>query len=92
MEATQIILKPLITEKSTWEAESRNRYAFEIHNDANKHQVRTAIQEIYGVRVTKVATQKRPGQYRRNRWGQYRTRSWKRAIVQLHQDDKIELF
>jgi large subunit ribosomal protein L23 len=92
MHATQIIIKPLITEKSTWEAGARNRYSFEVHNKANKHQIRDAVQEIYQVRVTSVATQKRPGKYRRTRHGQAKTRDWKRAIVQLHTDDRIDLF
>ncbi len=92
MESTQIILKPLITEKSTWEAGARNRYSFEVHPKANKHQIRDAVQDIYKVRVTSVATQKRPGKYRRTRFGQAKTKDWKRAIVQLHDDDRIDLF
>jgi len=92
MEATQIVIKPLITEKSTWEAEARNRYTFEVHANANKHQIRDAIEKIYNVKVTDVATQKRPGKYRRTRWGTIRTRNWKRAVVHLHDDHRIDLF
>ncbi|MHC4995096.1 MAG: 50S ribosomal protein L23 [Planctomycetota bacterium] len=91
MEPTQIIIKPLITEKSATEAEECNRYTFEVHSRANKSQIRDAIQKIYGVRVTNVATQKRPGKYRRTRFGLSKTRSWKRALVQLHQDDRLDL-
>jgi hypothetical protein len=39
-----------------------------------------------------VATQKRPGKYRRTRWGTFRTRNWKRAVVAVHGDDRIDLF
>ena len=92
MHATQIIIKPLITEKAHWEADARNRYSFEVHDKANKHQIRDAIEEIYKVRVTSVATQKRPGKYRRTRHGQAKTNDWKRAVVQLHQEDQIDLF
>lgn len=91
MEPTQIIIKPLVTEKSTMEAEACNRYTFEVHSRANKMQIRDAIQKIYNVRVTNVATQKRPGKYRRTRFGMSKTRTWKRALVQLHTDDKLDL-
>lgn len=92
MEATQIIIKPLVTEKGTWESTVRNRYAFEVHSDANKIQIRDAVQRIYKVRVVKVATQTRPGKARRTKYGYSGPHSWKRALVQLHQEDKIELF
>ena len=92
MEATQILIKPLITEKSTWEASARNRYAFKVHNQANKHQIRDAVQTVYKVRVVAVSTQKRPGKYKRTRFGPTKTSDWKRAVVQLHSDDRIDLF
>lgn len=89
---TQIILRPLITEKSTWEASARNRFAFEVHADADKEQIKDAIQKIYKVRVTSVATQNRKGKYRRTRWGTFRSSRPKKAIVQLHPEDTITLF
>jgi len=92
MHATQIILKPLITEKSMWESESRNRYHFEVHPKANKEMIRRAVQELYKVRVTRVATQNRLGKYRRTRFGPAKTRDWKKAVVELHPDDRIDLF
>ena len=92
MEPTQVIIKPLITEKSAWEAEARNRYSFQISTRANKNQVRDAIESIYKVRVVGVATQTRPGRYKKTRWGTVKTSSWKRAIVKLAQDDRIDLF
>jgi large subunit ribosomal protein L23 len=92
MKPTQIIIKPLITEKSAWEAEARNRYTFEVHPQANKQQVRDAVQSIYNVKVSAVATQCRPGKYKRTRWGTIKSRSWKRAVVQLAGDDRIDLF
>lgn len=92
MEPTQIIIKPLVTEKGTWEAEARNRYAFRVHPKANKTQIRHAVQKIYNVRVEKVSTQTRPGKARRTKYGYSDASPWKRAIVQLHGDDKIEVF
>ncbi len=92
MHSTQVILKPLITEKSTWEAGARNRYAFAVHSDADKQMIRSAIEEIYKVRVVKVSTQNRKGKYRRTRWGTFRTARPRKAVVQLHPDDRIDLF
>jgi len=92
MNPTQIIIKPLVTEKSAWEAEARNRYTFEVHPQANKHQVRAAVEEIYKVKVAEVATQHRPGKYKRTRWGTIKSRSWKRAVVKLAGDHRIDLF
>ena len=102
MYASQIIKKPLITEKATAESEkpidrgtragqTYNRYSFVVHMKATKPQIRQAIKDLYGVRVEKVATQIRKGKYRRTRWGTFRTKSFKKAVVQVHPDDRIEL-
>ena len=92
MEPTTVIKKPLITEKSTWEGESRNRYSFEVDMNARKEHIKQAVEALYKVRVVKVATQVRKGKYFRTRFGPARTADWKRATVQLHEDDRIELF
>ena len=91
MHATQVIKRPLITEKCTWEGEARNRYSFVVHMKATKPQVRSAIADLYSVRVESVATQIRKGKYRRTRFGSSKTKDWKKATVQLHPDDKIDL-
>ncbi len=90
-DATYIVKRPLITEKSSWEASSRNRYAFEVDRLARKADIAKAIQELYKVRVLKVSTQVRKGEYRRTRFGEAKAPDWKRAVVQLHAEDKIEL-
>ncbi len=92
MHATQIIKKPLITEKTTWEADARNRVSFQVDMKANKEDIRNAIVEIYKVRVEKVSTQVRKGKYFRNKFGTGKTNSWKKATVHIHEDDKIDLF
>ena len=92
MDAIQIIKRPLVTEKSSWESDTRNRYAFEVPMQVRKADVKRAVEELYGVRVVKVATQVRKGKERRTRYGPTRTPDWKRATVQLHEDDRIELF
>ena len=90
--ATQIIKRPLITEKSTWEGTARNRYSFLVDRRANKHQVKAAIAELYGVRVSHVRTQVRKGRTYRTRHGVANTGDWKKAVVELHADDRIDLF
>lgn len=102
-EATDIIKRPLITEKSTdemtglieegqREGQALNRYTFEVANGARKPEIKKAIESLYGVRVKKVRTQTRAGGYKRTRFGLARSAPWKRAIVELHQEDRIELF
>ena len=92
MHATQIIKRPLITEKSTWEGEAHNRFNFVVHMKANKKQIGRAIHDLYKVRVLSVATQIRIGKYRRTRFGPAKTKDWKKATVHLHPDDQIDLF
>ena len=91
MEATTVIRRPLITEKATYESE-QNRYAFEVDRRATKPDIKRAVEELYGVRVIGVATQNRKGQLRRNRFGHWRSKAMKRAVVKVHAEDRIELF
>ncbi|MDG2476867.1 MAG: 50S ribosomal protein L23 [Phycisphaerales bacterium] len=91
MRSTDVIRRPIVTEKSTWEASEHNRYAFEIDKSANKPHVQAAVEDLYGVRVLSVAIQNRKGQMRRNKFGQWKTKAVKRAIVKIHADDRIEL-
>mgnify|MGYP003572069668 CR=1 FL=1 len=92
MEPTQVIRRPLISEKSTWESTEHHRYAFEVDRRATKPQIRRAVETLYGVRVVGVATQNRKGQLRRNKFGFWRGNNMKRAVVKVHPDDRIELF
>ena len=92
LDATQVIKRPLITEKTAWEAEARNRYSFEVAMAADKDEIKNAIQSIYGVSVDKVSTQIRKGKYFRTRFGPAKTSSWKKATVQLKPEQTIELF
>lgn len=91
MEATTIIRKPLITEKSTDHMEE-NRYVFEVDKRANKEQIAWAVAEIYSVRIVGVSTLRRRGKMRRTRFGFSKTSDTKRAIVKVHAEDRIELF
>lgn len=92
MDPYQVVIKPLITEKGTVQNETVNQYAFQVHDRANKVQIREAIELIYEVRVMKVRTMKRRGKVRRYRYTSGRTAGLKKAVVTLHPDDHIDLF
>jgi large subunit ribosomal protein L23 len=92
MDNVNIIIKPLITEKSTHQQTTRNSYAFQVHADANKSQIKQAIEKLYEVKVRDVRTLVRKGKPRRSRTGYAKTSDWKRAIVVLDENSRIELF
>ena len=87
-----VIVRPLITEKGTWQAEARNAYSFEVNPNANKTQIKQAVEKIYNVKVVSVRTANRKGKPRRVRMSKGTTRHWKKAVVELHQDHRIDLF
>ena len=91
MDATYIIKKPLMTEKATIMQESANSYVFEVDMRASKDEIKQAIKHLYNVRVVSVNTQVRKERARRYKYGVSAGRQWKRAIVRLHEDDKIDL-
>ena len=88
----QIILRPLVTEKGTHLSSRRNAYAFEVHPQATKIDIRAAVQALWKVRVVGVRTQNRVGKPRRSKTVYVQSPSWKKAIVTLHEDDRINLF
>ncbi len=88
----QIVLRPLVTEKGTHKAARYNSYAFEVNRLAGKDDIRKAVEELFDVKVLNVRTQNRKGKPRRTRfrWGQ--TKAWKKAIVTLDPEHKIDFF
>ena len=86
----QIIRRPLITEKGMVGVMSGNQYPFEAHIDANKTQIKKAVEGIFGVHVRRVRTMTRPGKLRRVGGRRGKTRAWKRAIVTLVTGETIE--
>lgn len=87
-----IILAPVVSEKSYGLLE-QGSYTFEVHPDANKTQVKIAIEKIFDVKVTSVNTLNRQGKRKRTRAGFGQRKSTKRAIVTLSEDSKsIDLF
>ncbi len=92
MEKNSVIIKPLITEKSTHQQATRNSYAFQVHGDANKHQIKEAIERTYNVKVADVRTMNRKGKPRRAKFKMTTTSDWKKAVVVLDENSRIELF
>lgn len=92
MEDHNIVIKPLVTEQGMHFATKLNAYSFEVNKKANKAQIRGAIQRLYGVKVTDVRTSNRKGKSRRKGAHVGTTRSWKKAIVVLHDEHRIDLF
>ena len=92
LEPHQVLLRPLVTEKGVHRATRNNQYAFEIHRDATKLDVRRAVEELFDVKVAKVRTQTRKGKSRRYRFRYGRTSDWKKAIVQLDPEHRIDFF
>jgi large subunit ribosomal protein L23 len=92
LELHQVILQPLVTEKGTHQFTHHNAYPFQVNLWATKDQVKAAVEELFSVRVLKVRTQNRLGKRRRYRFRAGRLSNWKKAIVTLHKEDKIEFF
>ena len=93
MDHRDVILRPVVSEKS-YTLLDDNAYTFVVHPDANKIEIRQAVEAIFGVRVAKVNTLNRPGKRRRNRRAfTYGKRpDTKRAVVTLVEGDRIDLF
>ena len=92
LEPHQVILRPLVTEKGTHLSEQLNAYSFEVHPQATKTDIKAAVQQLWDVRVVDVRTQTRVGKPRRHKMTVGHTRSWKKAVVKLHDEDRIAFF
>jgi large subunit ribosomal protein L23 len=88
----QIILRPLVTEKGMHKATRTNAYAFEVNRMASKDDIRKAVEELFDVKVVAVNTQNRQGKPRRSRYSAGRTKAWKKAIVKLDPEHRIDFF
>jgi large subunit ribosomal protein L23 len=92
LEPHQVIVKPLVTEKGMHKSTRNNAYAFEINRLATKEDVRRAVESLFEVKVLKVATQNRKGKVRRTRFKLGQTKDWKKAIVTLDAEHRINFF
>ncbi|MGD0352874.1 MAG: 50S ribosomal protein L23 [Dehalococcoidia bacterium] len=91
MHPYQVVKRPLITEKATIMKE-RNKYAFEVMKEANKRQIKEAVEVAFKVNVVKVTVMTVPGKMRRIGKRQALTPTWKKAVVTLTPGEKIEFF
>lgn len=89
--AHDIIIKPVVSEKS-YAASDRGQYTFVVAPDANKVQIKQAIEQIFNVKVTKVNTLNREGKRTRTRTGYGRRVAQKRAIVSVAEGQTIDIF
>ncbi|MHA3704348.1 50S ribosomal protein L23 [Jatrophihabitans sp. YIM 134969] len=86
-----VLLAPVISEKSYGLLDA-NKYTFEVHPDANKTQIKIAVEKVFSVKVTDVNTLNRAGKRKRTRGGFGRRKAIKRAIVTLRDGDRIDVF
>ncbi|HGY89587.1 MAG TPA: 50S ribosomal protein L23 [Planctomycetes bacterium] len=87
----QIIRRPLLTEKNMHRADTRNTYTFEVSPDANKVEVRQAIERLFKVKVKAVKTVRYKGKPKRRGYDFYTQGAMKKAIVTLQEGHKIDL-
>jgi len=92
LEPHQVLLRPLVTEKGYHKAERYNSYAFEVNRLAGKDDIRKAVEELFNVKVVRVNTQNRAGKPRRTRYRVGHTKAWKKAIVTLDREHRIDFF
>jgi len=88
----QVIIRPLVTEKGTHQSTRYNSYTFMVNPLATKTQIQTAVEELFNKRVLGVRTQNYPGKKTRFRQTEGRQAAWKKAIVTLHEEDRLEFF
>jgi len=86
-----VLIRPVISEKSYRLADD-GKYTFIVRPGSNKTEIRKAVEEIFGVRVTAVNTSNRPGKRRRTRFGWGKRPDTKRAIVSLAEGESIDVF
>jgi large subunit ribosomal protein L23 len=92
LEPYQVVIRPLITEKATHLSERHNAYTFEVNPLATKTEIKRAIEELFDVKVEAVRIQNRRGKPRRYRQKVGWMRNWKKAIVKLREEYRIDFY
>lgn len=88
----QVIKRPIISEKSTALTEVAGKVVFEVAPQANKHEIRDAIEQLFKVKVREVRTLMMPGKTKRSARSVKKAANWKKAIVTLAEGQKIDFF
>jgi large subunit ribosomal protein L23 len=91
MEPSQVVIRPVVSEKSFVLAEA-GKYTFRVHNKAHKTQIRQAVEQLFDVKVVEVRTASVKSKPKRRGRTAGRTRTWKKAIVQVRAGDTIPIF
>ncbi len=91
MNARDVILRPVVSEKS-YALLDENAYTFQVHRDANKIEVRQAVEALFDVGVLEIRTSSVKSKPKRRGHTAGRTREWKKAIVQVREGDTIPVF
>jgi large subunit ribosomal protein L23 len=91
MDSSQALIRPVVSEKS-YVLSAANRYTFRVHPSAHKTQIRQAVQELFDVHVVEVRTLSVKSKPKRRGAVSGRTRSWKKAIVQIQPGESIPIF
>jgi len=92
MDPSQVIIRPVVSEKS-YVLATANKYTFRVHPDAHKTQIKQAVEALFDdVKVLEVRTSKVPSKPKRRGITAGRTRSWKKAVVQVREGDTIPIF
>ena len=91
MYASQVIMRPVVSEKS-YVLETADRYTFRVHADAHKTQIKQAIEQLFDVNVVEVRTLSVKSKPKRRGYTSGRTRAWKKAIVQVQPGQSIPIF
>ena len=91
MHPSQVIIRPVVSEKS-YVLSAVNKYTFRVHPDAHKTQIRQAVETLFGVGVVEVRTMSVKSKPKRRGLIRGRTRSWKKAIVEVRPGDTIPIF
>ena len=91
MDPTTVIIRPVVSEKS-YVLASNDKYTFRVHASAHKTQIRQAVEALFDVKVVDVRTMSVKSKPKRRGYTSGRTRSWKKAIVQVRPGDTIPIF
>lgn len=92
MHLEQVLIKPLLTEKTSFETESTNRYTFVVQRKANKNHIKKAVESLFDVKVMDVKTSTLPGKVKRAGRHTKKSQSYKKAYVKVAEGQKLELF
>ena len=91
MDASQVVIRPVVSEKS-YVLASADKYTFRVHPDAHKTQIRQAVEKLFDVTVVEVRTMSVKAKPKRRGYTSGKTRTWKKAIVQVKPGDTIPIF